>query len=253
MAFDVLMLVEGGANSTDLLFERTQGLSGRDAGLATELVLGVLRRRPQLAYLSGVFSGRDPGAFDLEVRLALHLGIYQMRYLERIPPHAAISESVEMVRRAGKRSATGFVNAILRKVTQEEVRWPERWVELCMPEWLLRGWESHYGGDAAAAMARASLEAPETYLRVPAGVSAPESAVATDVEGCWRWPKGPAPEGFRVQDIGSQSIVPKLALQAGQLFLDLCAAPGGKTAPARAMAIRAVASDRTHQRAREVA
>ena len=253
MAFDVLMLVEGGANSTDLLFERTQGLSGRDAGLATELVLGVLRRRPQLAYLSGLFSGRDPGAFDLEVRLALHLGIYQMRYLERIPPHAAISESVEMVRRAGKRSATGFVNAILRKVTQEEVRWPERWVELCMPEWLLRGWESHYGGDAAAAMARASLEAPETYLRVPAGVSAPESAVATDVEGCWRWPKGPAPEGFRVQDIGSQSIVPKLALQAGQLFLDLCAAPGGKTAQAREMAIRAVASDRTLQRAREVA
>jgi transcription termination factor NusB len=101
-------------------------MSGRDAGLATELVLGTLRRRPQLDYLAAHFSGRDSDAFDIEVRLALHLGIYQMRYLERIPPHAAISESVELVRRAGKRSATGFVNAILRNVTKDDVRWPDR-------------------------------------------------------------------------------------------------------------------------------
>lgn len=253
VAFDVLMLVEGGANSTDLLFERTQGLSGRDAGLATELVLGALRRRPQLEYLSGLFSGREPDGFDLEVRLALHLGIYQMRYLERIPPHAAISESVEMVRRAGRRSATGFVNAILRRVTQEDVRWPDRSVELCMPEWLLRRWTEQFGVDAAAAIARASLESPETYLRVPAGRMPPEGALATAVEGCWIWPKGPAPSCFRVQDIGSQSIVPQLALQAGQRFLDLCAAPGGKTAQAMETPIRAVASDRTLKRAREAA
>lgn len=245
--------MEEGGNSTDLLFARTQALSGRDAGLATELVLGVLRRRPQLDFLADHFSGRDSGTFDLEVRLALELGLYQMRYLERIPPHAAISESVELVRRAGKRSATGFVNAILRNVTKEELRWPGRSIELCMPEWLLRGWDAQYGRELATAIARASLEAPETYLRVPPGVNPPEGAAPTGVEGCWQWPKGPAPEGFRVQDIGSQSIVPRLALKPGQQMLDLCAAPGGKTLQAMETPIRAIASDRTLARAREVA
>jgi len=253
VAFDILALVEEGAHSTDLLHERTAALDGRDAGLATELVLGVLRRQPQLDYLAGHFSRRDPAHFDREVRMALHLGIYQMRYLERIPPHAAISESVEMVRRARNRAATGFVNAILRKVTREEVRWPGRAVELCMPQWILRGWEQAFGEDAATAIAQAALAAPETYLRVPARASAPEGAEATDVPGCWRWPKGPAPEGFRVQDIGSQSIVPLLGLEPGQRFLDLCAAPGGKSLQAAETAIRPVASDRTLARARDVA
>ncbi|MEP7362222.1 MAG: transcription antitermination factor NusB [Acidobacteriota bacterium] len=252
-AFDVLVNVEEGANSTDLLFERTKELSGRDAGLATELVLGSLRRRAQLDFLAVHFSGRDSAAFDTEVRLALHLGIYQMRYLERIPAHAAISESVELVRRAGKRSATGFVNAILRNVTKDDLSWPDRSVELCMPEWLLQGWETAYGADVAAAVARASLETPETFLRVPVGMDPPQGAVATALPGCWMWPKGPAPEGFRVQDMGSQSIVPKLALEAGLRFLDLCAAPGGKTLQAMETPIRAIASDRLPARARDVA
>lgn len=253
VAFDILRLVEDGAHSTDLLHERTATLEGRDAGLATELVLGVLRRTPQLDYLAGYFSRRDPAHFDLEVRLALHLGIYQMRYLERIPPHAAISESVELVRRAHKRSATGFVNAILRKVTREPVRWPGRAVELCMPQWILQAWERTYGEGAAAAMARAGLDAPETYLRVPPGAAPPTGAEATDVAGCWRWPKGPVPEGFRAQDIGSQSIVPLLGLEPGMRFLDLCAAPGGKSLQAAEVRIRGVASDRTLARACEVA
>jgi 16S rRNA (cytosine967-C5)-methyltransferase len=252
-AFDVLKLVEGAENSTDLLYQRAQALSSRDAALTTELVLGTLRRRPQLDYLAGYFSGRNPGSFDLEVKLALHLGIYQMRYLQRIPPHAAISESVEMVRRANKRSATGFVNAVLRKVTQEEIRWPDRSVELCMPKWLLLRWEREFGKETAASIATSALQAPETFIRVPRAVQPPAEAIPTEFEGCWLWPKGPAPEGFRVQDIGSQSIVPHLALEPGHRFLDLCAAPGGKTLQAMETPIHAVASDRLLTRARELA
>lgn len=252
-AFDILRLVEDGAHSTTLLHQHTGTLEARDAGLARELVLGALRRRPQLDFLAGHFSGRDPARFDLEVRLALHLGLYQLRYLERIPPHAAVGESVELVRRSYKRSAAGFVNAVLRKATREPVRWPGRAVELCLPQWLLAGWEKRHGAEAAERAARSALEAPETFLRVPAGVPPPAGAVPTEVEGCFRWPGGPAPEGFRVQDIGSQSIVPLLALGSGQRFLDLCAAPGGKTLQALEAPLRAIASDRTLARAREVA
>src|SRR5262249_49281582 len=149
------------------------------------------------------YSGRRP-KLDPEVRTVLRMGIFQRRYLERIPSYAAVSESVELVKRARKSSAGGLVNAVLRKVDQTPVPWPSREVELCCPEWLLARWECRFGADAAAAIARAALEEPETYVRI-----------------------GQA--GPRTQDIGSQSIVPLLQLGRGQRFLDLCAAPGNKT------------------------
>jgi len=253
VAFDILRLVEDGAYSTNLLHQHTAALDSRDAGLARELVLGVLRRRPQLDHLTGHFSGRDPARLDLEVRLALQMGLYQLRYLERIPPHAAVGESVELVRRTRKLSAAGLVNAVLRKATRAQVPWPGRAVELCLPPWLLQRWEQQYGEGDARRAALAMLEAPETFLRVPVGAIPPAGASPTGVAGCFLWPGGPLPEGFRVQDIGSQSIVPLLALTSGQWFLDLCAAPGGKTLQALETPIHAIASDRTLARASEAA
>src|SRR5947199_1568345 len=98
------------------------------------------------------------------------MGIYQLLYLERIPPHAAVSESVQLVKRARKVSAAGFVNAVLRKVDREPVAWPDRATELSMPAWLLDRWDRHYGRDVADAIARAALVEPEKYVQVtPAG------------------------------------------------------------------------------------
>ena len=97
VAFEILRQVEQGAHSTDLLRERTGLLDPRDRALTTELVLGTLRRRPQLDFLIRHFSERDP-ALTTEVRIALQLGIYQLRYLERIPTFAAVDETVEIVR-----------------------------------------------------------------------------------------------------------------------------------------------------------
>jgi len=141
------------------------------------------------------------------------MGLFQLRYMERVPPHATVAESVELVKRARKTSAAGFVNAILRKANREPVTWPSREVELSCPEWLLARWDQRLG--AADGIARAALRVPETYMR-----------------------------GSRIQDIGSQSIVPLLELQPGQRFLDLCAAPGNKTAQALEAGVRAVACDR---------
>jgi 16S rRNA (cytosine967-C5)-methyltransferase len=227
-AFDILRKVESGGYASDLL--RGAALDARDAALASQIVFGVLRYRAQLDFLIAHYSGRGPAwvcKLDPEVRTALHMGLFQLRYLERIPSHAAVAESVNLVKRARKSSASGLVNALLRKAGRSPIEWPSREIEWSCPEWLLARWERHYGTEAAAAIARAALEEPETYVRL-------------------------TPGGARIQDIGSQSIVPLLRLQAGQHLLDLCAAPGNKTAQALEAGVSVVACDRHLHRVRQM-
>lgn len=242
LAFDILLAVERGGYAADLLAARAAGLDSRDAGLAEEILFGVLRYQAQLDYLIQHYSGKS--RMDVEVRLALRLGIYQLRYLDRIPPHAAVGESVELVGRARKRSAMGFTNAVLRKVSRAPVAWPDRATSLSHPAWLLERWDRQFGPEQAEAIARANLRAPEKYVRVPPGQDA-AGLEPTEIPGCYRVPPGGAPgDGvFRVQDLGSQSVIPHLGLAAGQRFLDLCAAPGNKTAQALEAGVQAIACD----------
>jgi 16S rRNA (cytosine967-C5)-methyltransferase len=216
IAFDVLDAVERGGYASDLLQARTAGLEARDAALAHELVFGVLRRQAQLDFLIAHFSGRPAQRLDPEVRRALRLGIHQLRNLDRIPPHAAVAESVELMKRGRKRSAAGLVNAVLRKVHREPVEWPDRATGLSMPVWLMERWDHHYGAEAAEAVARAALLEPGDWTNDATG---------------------------RRQDVGSQSIVPLLEIRPGQRLLDLCAAPGNKTAQAIAAGARVTACD----------
>ncbi len=217
LAFDILMKVESGGYASDLLLTHSAGLDARDAGLAAEIVFGVLRYRAQLDFLIQHHAGRAR-KLDLAVRVALRMGFYQIRYLERVPPHAAVKDSVELVKRAHKTSAAGFVNALLRQANRDPVAWPTREIELSCPEWLLARWEAKFGADIAVAIAQAALREPEKYVRI-------------------------SPAGDRMQDIGSQSIVPLLGLAPGHRFLDLCAAPGNKTAQALEAGAHAIACD----------
>jgi len=219
VAFHVLLQVEQGGFASDLLRARSEKLESRDAGLAHEIVFGCLRRQAQLDFLIEHFSGRPVARLDPEVRTAMRMGIYQLRHLDRIPAHAAVTESVELVKMARKRSAMGFVNAVLRTAAgREAAPWPDRSVALSTPEWLLASWERQFGPETAVKIAEAFLHVPETYTRVTLGEP-------------------------RIQDIGSQTIVPLLDLKPGLSFLDLCAAPGNKTAQALECGVRAVACD----------
>jgi 16S rRNA (cytosine967-C5)-methyltransferase len=238
-AFDVLLRVESGGFAADLLFALSKSLDSRDAGLASEITLGALRFQSQLDYLIEHYSGRPASRLDAEVRVALRMAIYQMRYLERIPAHSSVHESIELIKRARKRSAAGFANAVLRKVDRQPVSWPSRAIELAHPEWLLDRWDRQFGAETADAVARANLVRPETYVRLPGGAPGLE---ATEIEGCYRVISADT-RGLRVQDIGSQSIVPLLGLEPGHRFLDLCAAPGNKTAQALESDVKAVACD----------
>ncbi len=242
LAFDCLAEVEQGGYASDLLYHRFNAPDPRDTGLAYEIVFGVLRFQKQLDWLIVHYSGRPDPHLHPPVRRALRMGIYQLRYMDRIPPHASVNESVELVKRAGKRSASGLVNAVLRKAGRGAVEWPSRSETLSHPEWMLERWEKQFGIQRMEALAAANLRQPATYVRVGPNEPPVPDSEPTDIPGCFRLLSGPR-EGLRIQDIGSQSIVPLLQLERGHRFLDVCAAPGNKTAQALEVGIRAVACD----------
>jgi 16S rRNA (cytosine967-C5)-methyltransferase len=173
------------------------------------------------------------------------MALYQMRFLDRVPDHAAVNDAVELARRAGKDRSAAFVNAVLRQSLREPADSPDT---ESTPRWLLDRWIAHYGEETALRIARASLQTPQRYIRVGPHEPPPE-AIATDVPGCYRLDSGD-PGFFRFQDIGSQAVVPLLDLQPGQTFLDVCASPGNKTAQALETEVKAVACDLHFSRAR---
>jgi 16S rRNA (cytosine967-C5)-methyltransferase len=248
-AFRILDRVEDGGYASDSLLAQSADLDSRDAGLAFEIVFGCLRRQAQLDFLIDSQSGGRK--LDRSVRMALRMGVYQLRHLDRVPAHAAVSESVELVRRARKASAAGFANAVLRRVPRGNVQWPSREVALSMPGWLLSAWDAQFGREIADRIASAFLLPPETWVRNPPADRMDLVLEPSDVPGAWRVISGET-RGLRIQDIGSQSIVPLLDLRSGLTFLDLCAAPGNKTAQALESGVAGIACDVHLHRLRNV-
>ena len=278
IAFDILLRVErDAAFSTELLnaasrdrrgLDRPVGQGGRggaggrasagnldprDHALATEIALGCLRRQGEIDHILTVAAGRPVSKLDPEVRAALRIGCYQIRYLDRIPARAAVTESVELVKMARKRSAAGFVNAVLRKIqagggadTTETLAAAGGSVALNYPGWMVERWRVAYGADVTSGILRAGVETPPTYLRLNPGFDADETLrllaadgvelEATELPLALRVVRGRAHESrcfaegrCRIQDLSSQCVVPLLELGGEHSFLDLCAAPGGKT------------------------
>ncbi len=219
VAFRTLIRVETrAAYAVELLNANPAArLSPPDHALAQELVFGCLRRQGELDWLIEHFSGRKTESLDVEVRTALQMGIYQLRYLDRIPPHAAVDQSVGLAHISGKGSAAGLVNAVLRKVTRDAIAMPES-ARLSTPPWLIKRW----GPEIAAQ----NNERPVTFLRLPPGETSllpPGRYVKQCVIGGGETP-------YPIQDEGSQMIPYLLDVQDGHWVLDTCAAPGNKTA-----------------------
>ena len=250
VAFKVLQATEDGGYASDLLLKEAVSLDSRDAGLASEIVFGCLRRQGQLDWLIASVARRDADRMDAAVRIALRMGLYQLRHLDRVPAHASLNESVELVKMARKTSAAGLVNAVLRRAPRGRIEWPDRSVALSMPQWLLARWDAQFGPESGEQIAEAFLSPPETYVRNPTENS--EIVLeSTEVPGAFRVVSGD-PKGLRIQDLGSQSVVPLLDLRAGQTLLDLCSAPGNKTSQALESGVRAIACDVNHRRLQTV-
>ncbi len=262
IAFEILRRVEAeGAYSGELLHARLSDSRARikreDAALVTELTLGVLRWQRLLDFLIERQTGKSVAALDLEVLLALRLGLYQLRFLSRVPPSAAVNESVELVKAARKRSAASLVNAVLRKAPRETIAkllpaaLPQETalgILYSHPDWLVARWLACFGESRATALLEANNRAPRLACAVlqPAQRSAIEQELrraGMDVEpGAWlrnalliRGGNPAVAESFRrgalsTQDEASQMVAHLLGVRAGDSILDLCAAPGGKTA-----------------------
>jgi 16S rRNA (cytosine967-C5)-methyltransferase len=262
IAFEILRRVEAeGAYAAELLHarlhERHARLKREDAALATELALGVLRWQGLLDYTIEQHAGRPADKLDLEVLLALRLGIYQLRHLSRVPDSAAVNESVELVKLARKRSAASFVNAALRNAAREPSkeflpaslpRAESIGILLSHPTWLVERWLARYGEEQTRALAEANNRAPSLCCVIHEAPHKKEVYQGLKQEGMrvvpGRWlasaisVRGGTPvetPAYRrgwisIQDEASQMVALLLDVKPGQSVLDVCAAPGGKTA-----------------------
>jgi 16S rRNA (cytosine967-C5)-methyltransferase len=176
-AFEILRRIEDGAYSSVLLAVANDDLSAKDRTLCHELVLGVLRRRLWLDQSLNHFADRRVEDLDLPVVLALRLGLYQLRFLSRIPPSAAVNESVNLIRAARLKSASSFVNAVLRRATREPDYDPAAGVndqieklaiETSHPTWLIERWRSEFGFAESTALARANTATAPPAFRFTA-------------------------------------------------------------------------------------
>ena len=153
-AFDILLRIEQqDAYASELLHSSQYAkLSPADHGLATELVMGVLRWRSLLDAKLVDSPDKSVGKLDIEVLTALRLAAYQLLFLDRIPGRAAVHESVELVKRARKGSAAPFANAVLRKLSASTVARMRSKIRSAGHESavaLVRSWRIRYGWSSA--------------------------------------------------------------------------------------------------------
>jgi 16S rRNA (cytosine967-C5)-methyltransferase len=249
-AFNILVRVEReSAYAVELLHSGLlDDLSPLDRNLATEIVMGVLRWRSALDHTIARLSFTPFRKLDLEVLTALRMGAYQKQFLSKVPAHAAVNETVELVKQAKKVSAAGLVNAVMRKIKSGphaglagSAEVGDFAISLAHPKWLEERWVEHFGSDKTRLICEYDQRVPPTVIRL----SAAENEETLAGEGVQLEPGAlvrsarvvasgdiTTTELFRagqiaIQDEGSQ-LVAALVGQ-GKRILDCCAAPGGKT------------------------
>ena len=228
-----------------------EDLGSRDRAFAQQLAYGTVQRVRTLDHAIEALGRRPVRKLDAPVRAALRLGAYQLAYLDAVPPHAAVDESVELVRAAGLERAVPFANAVLRRLADGLPRLLERLHEETpaaaallhsYPDWVAETWWRELGADDARALMRAQNEPPERAVRTPAGPLVVESIPQDWLESGYAWP----------QSRGSQLAGAAVGARPGERVLDLCAAPGGKATQLAAAGAEVVAVEKHPGRAREL-
>jgi 16S rRNA (cytosine967-C5)-methyltransferase len=261
-AFNVLLRVERESSyAAELLHSQLlDELSPVDRNLTTEIVMGVLRWRSVLDETIARLSFTPFRKLDFEVLTALRMGVYQKQFLTKVPAHASVNETVELVKQAKKASAAGLVNAVMRKVKSAAYDPHASKLSgvdylssaLAHPGWLAERWISSFSDEVAQKICEYNQRIPATVLRLSSaedeaalaaqGIQlASGSLMATarivisgDASATQMFREGQVFERkLAIQDEGSQLIAALVG--KGRRILDCCAAPGSKTA---AMAIR---------------
>jgi len=229
-----------------------------DRGLIFELVYGVLRHRETLDWRLNQFADRPMSRLPLTVSMIFRLGAYQLLYLDKIPPSAAVNESVKLAKTIGGRNWSGMMNAVLRNIMRHPAPpWPDAEedpvsafsIRYSCPSWLVQRWLSDWGSQNVQALCKATLEIPPLTLRTNTiscsrdtllnrlrseGYEAQKTTISPHgllLEKCGKLNDlGPLKDGWcYIEDEAAQLIPLLLDVKPDHHVLDVCAAPGGKT------------------------
>ncbi len=223
-------------------------LSAADAALVTRLFYGTLDRKLTLDYIIKAASARSGKTPDF-VREVLRVSVYQLVYMDKIPPHAAVNEAVKIIKKSKFSFAAGFVNAVLRSIIREVPQFPQDdsvsslSIRYSCNEWIIERFIADYGVDTAVKILESALLQPKTYLRVnplktdlpsladELGLSlsdTPNGALSLAASGDLTRTKAYDDGKFHVQDLACQRCCEALEAECGMRVLDCCSAPGGK-------------------------
>jgi 16S rRNA (cytosine967-C5)-methyltransferase len=231
-------------------------LSAVDEALATELTYGTLRQRALVDWALGQFTRTPLDALPPRIRTVLRLSAYQLLFLDRVPARAACSEAVELAKRVGHPGTARLVNAVMRRLAASPPVIPadEETVEgialrYSHPAWLVRRWVDRFGLDGTRALCAANNRTPPSAIRLNTLRGTPLHVAQRLAEmGVATLPSRLLPEGRRIlsaapaarqaaheggwvsyQDEGSMLVSRLVAPRPGEMVIDACAAPGGKT------------------------
>jgi 16S rRNA (cytosine967-C5)-methyltransferase len=243
----------------DSYLKRAYTLKRVDRSLITELVNGTLRWRKRIDWVISRFSHKPPDRLPGPLLNIIRMGLYQILFLDRIPPRAAVDESVKLTKAFGFTSRAGYVNGLLRNIqrTIREIDYPDLRVDpvahiavvYSFPEWLVERWISMWGMERTIEICASTNKIPPLTLRTNTFRISRETLSArleevgsvgdtyfSPVGLVFKNPQKPISEleayqkgWFQVQDEASQLISLWLSPLPGERVLDTCCAPGGKT------------------------
>lgn len=260
-AFEALLKIhKDGAYSNlvvDNLLNENKDLDERDKAFVSNLVYGSLDRLILIDYNLSLYLNQPSKKLKPELHTILILGAYQILFMDKVPNHAAVSESVQLAKVNKSSFAASLVNAVLRRVADNGLRYPKMdekspeflSIKYSCPEWLIEMWSEAYGFDNAVALAEKALETPPVTIRAnTTKISAEELIWKLAEEGVVSEITASEPNAlyvsntgavdeliayksglFHAQDPASQLCCRALAPKEGEVIFDMCAAPGGKT------------------------
>ena len=257
-AYETVLAVNAGKSDLPSALHRArQPLKDeRDRALAGEIATGALRWQGASDHVVEAFAGRPITKLDREVLAILRISIFQLLHLDRVPASAVVDDAVELARRAGKKSASGFVNALLRRVSRERKTLPlpaapaidVLSITLSHPRWLAERWLQRHGEEATLAWTRFNNEPAPLTLRANTLKTTRDDLIASLAEvGVTAQPAKYAADAlivtagnplltplahtgvFVVQDEASQLVGDFVSASPGERIFDACASPGGKT------------------------
>lgn len=255
LAYKILLKIEKDKAYSNLTLDST--LEKEEAGhepFVRALVYGVIERKITLDYILSTYLSQPIKKLKPQVLTVLRMGTYQIKFMDKVPTSAAVNESVKLVKKHGFSFASGLVNSVLRKVADNEIKYPDDKssieylsVRYSCPESLVKDYIDDYGYDDTVGILSTSLEVPPLILRVNSLRTTTEDLVkefskeGVSVTPC-NVPNAVLVESgnvfftslyknglFHVQDLASQMCINALDVKPGDTVLDMCSAPGGKS------------------------